>query len=101
MLNVLPNIFVLGLAALAALLLVLSRRSPPEKVAERLAAVRALALAVGVQSIHFPEEEATSLHERLGPSSACQHSALRFRHLQPVVARDPLPPGDSRRSDPN
>ena len=59
MLNVLPSMFVLGLAALAALLLVLSRRSPPENVAERLAAARALALAVGVQGVHFAEEAAT------------------------------------------
>ena len=64
--SVLPSMFVLGLAALAALLLVLSRRSPPEKVAERLAAARALALAVGVQSVHFAEEAATGFHERLG-----------------------------------
>ncbi|MEE8585747.1 MAG: hypothetical protein V3T83_12950 [Acidobacteriota bacterium] len=62
--SVLPSMFVLGLAAFAALLLVLSRRSPPEKVAERLAAARALALAVGVQSVHFAEEAATGLHER-------------------------------------
>ena len=56
----------LGPAALVALLLVLSRRSPPEDVAERLAAARALALAVGVQSVHFAEEAATGFHERLG-----------------------------------
>jgi hypothetical protein len=66
MLNVLPSLFVLGLAALAALLLVLSRWSPPEKVAERLAAAWALALTVGVQSVHFAEETATGLHQRLG-----------------------------------
>ncbi len=66
MLNVLPSMFVLGLAALAALLLVRSRRSPPENGAERLAAARALALAVGVQSVHFTEEAATGFHERLG-----------------------------------
>ncbi len=66
MLNVLPSMFVLGLAALAALLLVLSRRSPPENAAERLAAARALAVAVGVQSVHFAEEAATGFHERLG-----------------------------------
>ena len=66
MLNALPSIIVLGLAALAALLLVLRRRSPPEKVTERLAAARSLALAVGVQSVHFAEEAATGLHERLG-----------------------------------
>ncbi len=67
MLNVLPSIIVLGLAAIAALILVLSRRSPPENVTERLAAARSLALAVGVQSGHFAEEAATGLHERLGP----------------------------------
>ncbi len=66
MLNALPSIIVLGLAALAALLLVLRRRSPPENVTERLAAARSLALAVGVQSVHFAEEAATGLHERLG-----------------------------------
>lgn len=66
MLNVLPSMVVLGLAALAALLLVLSRRSPPESVAERLSAARSLALAVGVQSIHFVEEAVTGFHERLG-----------------------------------
>ncbi len=66
MLNVLPSIIVLGLAALAALLLVLSRWSPPENEAERLAAARALVLAVGVQSVHFAEEAATGFHERLG-----------------------------------
>ncbi len=66
MINVLPSMIVLGLAAFAALLLVLSRRSPPENVAERLDAARALAIAVGVQSVHFAEEAATGLHERLG-----------------------------------
>ncbi len=66
MLNALPSIIVLGLAALAALLLVLRRRSPPENVTERLTAARSLALAVGVQSVHFAEEAATGLHERLG-----------------------------------
>lgn len=66
MLNVLPSMLVLGLAALAALLLVLSRWSPPEAAAQRRAAARALALAVGVQSVHFAEEAATGLHVRLG-----------------------------------
>lgn len=66
MLNLLPSMLVLGLAALAALLLVLSRWSPPASAAERRAAARALALALGVQSVHFAEETATGLHERLG-----------------------------------
>lgn len=66
MLSLLPSIVVLGLAALAALVLVLSRRSAPDKVAERDGAARALALAVVVQGVHFMEEAATGLHERLG-----------------------------------
>jgi len=66
MLNILPSILVLGLAAFAALLLALNLRSPPERVAERLAAARALALAVGVQSVHFGEEVVTGFHEQLG-----------------------------------
>jgi hypothetical protein len=61
---VLPSIFVLGLAALAAVVLVQSRWSPRERLPERLAAARALALAVGVQSVHFAEEAATGFHER-------------------------------------
>ncbi len=64
MLSVLPSIVVLGLAAFAALLLTLNRPSPPEMVAERRAAARALAVAVGVQSVHFTEEAATGFHER-------------------------------------
>jgi hypothetical protein len=66
MLNVLPSLFVLGLAALAALLLVMSRWSPSENVVERLRAARVLALAAGVQGAHFAEEAATGFHERLG-----------------------------------
>jgi hypothetical protein len=64
MLSMLPSVVVLGLAALAAALLALGRRSPPENVAERLAAARALALAVAAQAIHFAEEAATGFHER-------------------------------------
>lgn len=63
----LPSILALGLAALAAALLARSRKSPPENVEERLTAARALAVAVGVQSVHFAEEAATGFHERLGP----------------------------------
>ncbi len=64
--NVLPSVVVLGLAALAALFLVLNRRSPPEKVEERRAAARVLALSVAVQGIHFAEEAATGFHQSLG-----------------------------------
>jgi hypothetical protein len=65
-LNLLPSIFVLGLAALAALHLALGRRSPPENMAERFAASRVLALATGLQAVHFAEEATTGFHERLG-----------------------------------
>ena len=64
MLSILPSIFILGLAALAAMLLVRSHPSPPENVAERHAAARALVFAVAVQGIHFAEEVATGFHER-------------------------------------
>jgi len=65
--SLLPSIFILGLAALAALILARSRRSPAENKSQRLAASRALALATGVQALHFAEEAATGFHERLGP----------------------------------
>ncbi len=64
--SLLPSIFVLGLAALAALTLARIRRSPPENVAQRSAAARTLAFATAVQSVHFIEEAATGFHERLG-----------------------------------
>lgn len=64
MLSVLPSIIVLGLAALAALHLTIRYPSPPENVAERLAASRALAGATGFQCIHFVEEAATGFNER-------------------------------------
>jgi hypothetical protein len=65
-LSILPSLFVLGLAALAALHLALNRRPPAENGAGRLAASRALMLALGVQSIHFMEEAATDFPGRLG-----------------------------------
>ena len=64
MLNLLPSVFVLGLAALAALALALGRRSPPDSAAERLAAAHAITLALVIQSIHFTEETVTGFHER-------------------------------------
>ncbi len=60
----LVSALVLGLAALAALFLAMSRESPPKKEAERRDAARALALAISVQGIHFAEETATGFHER-------------------------------------
>lgn len=66
LLSLLPTIFVLGLAALAAIGLAQTRRSPPENVAQRSAAARVLALALVVQGIHFTEEALTGFPERLG-----------------------------------
>lgn len=65
MLNLLPSMLVLGLAALIALRLVQARLSLPGMVAERRAAARVLAIAVVVQGAHFTEEAATDLPQRL------------------------------------
>ena len=65
MLSVVPSVLVLGLAALAALLLLRRRWSPPDKVGERNGAARALAVALAVQGLHFAEEMATGFHEAL------------------------------------
>lgn len=64
MLSLIPSTLALGLAALAAALLAQHRPSPPGHGAERIAAARALALAVAVQAVHFAEETATGFHER-------------------------------------
>jgi hypothetical protein len=66
MLSVLPSMFVLGLAALAALFLVVTRWSPPENSDERVATSHVLALCVLIQGLHFAEEAATGFHESLG-----------------------------------
>lgn len=64
--SLLPSILILGLAALAAVVLARSRPSRPEVVEERSAAARTLALATAVQAVHFTEELATGFPERLG-----------------------------------
>ncbi len=64
--SLLPSLFVLGLAAIAAVILARSRPSPPEKLAERSAAARVLVLATAIQAIHFTEEATTGFPERLG-----------------------------------
>ena len=64
--NVLAPLLVLVLAALTALGLALRRRSPPESALERAAAARALAAALGAQTLHFAEEWAAGFPERLG-----------------------------------
>ncbi len=60
----LVSVLVLTPVAIAALFLTLTRQLPLESKTARHAAARALALAVGVQSIHFAEEAATGFHER-------------------------------------
>ena len=62
----LPSVLVLGLAALAALLLTLNRSSPPEHGDERRAAARVLALCVAIHAVHLTEELSADFHERLG-----------------------------------
>lgn len=64
MLSLLPSIVALGLAAVAALVLALNRRSPPENVAQRSAAARALTFAVCIQALHFVEESVTGFNEQ-------------------------------------
>lgn len=78
MLSVLASIVVLGLAALTALVLALSRRSPRENVAERFAASRALSIALVIQSVHFTEEATTGFHERLGARLGLPGMPLTF-----------------------
>jgi hypothetical protein len=65
MISLFPSIFVLGLAALVAVLLVQNRHSPTGKAAERMIAAKALLIATVVQGIHFGEEAATGFHESL------------------------------------
>jgi len=64
--SLLPSLFVLGLAALAAVILARSRHSRSENLVERSAAARTLTLATAVQAIHFTEETVTGFPERLG-----------------------------------
>ena len=60
----LVSVVVLGAAALAAVFLAHTRPSPAQAGTARRRAARALALAVGVQSVHFAEEAATGFHHR-------------------------------------
>lgn len=64
---IVPSVIALGLAALAAVALTLTRRSPEDRTAERHSAARVLTLAVAAQGIHFVEEAATGFHQRFGP----------------------------------
>ena len=63
-LSIVPSVVALGLAAAAAAGLALRRRPWLENVAMLVNARRALALATGIQALHFAEEAATGFHER-------------------------------------
>jgi hypothetical protein len=64
MLSALPGLAVLGLAALAALVLAIVRKSSPDNVMQRRAASRALSIALAVQVLHFGEELLTGFYEK-------------------------------------
>ncbi|MDH3223576.1 MAG: HXXEE domain-containing protein [Gemmatimonadota bacterium] len=66
MVSTLPSATVLGLAALAALVLTARRRSPTERTVERRAAARVLTLTATLQAVHFLEEASTGFTDRLG-----------------------------------
>ncbi|MDX1396593.1 MAG: hypothetical protein R3195_19590 [Gemmatimonadota bacterium] len=61
----LPSIVVLSLIALYAGVLTARRGSPPEKASERVAASKALAVAVVAQGVHLAEEAVGDLPARL------------------------------------
>jgi hypothetical protein len=64
MLSLLPSAVFLGLAALAAVWLAVTRASPPEWTDRRRKAARVLAVAVCAQGAHFLEEAFTEFHVR-------------------------------------
>lgn len=64
MMSVLPSVLILGLVALAAGLLSPNRHSHAENSGARIAAARVLAVAVGIQAVHFIAEAATGFYER-------------------------------------
>lgn len=66
LLSLLPSLFVLGLAAIAAAVLARSRPSPAAGAVQRLAAANALAVTLVIQGGHFAEEASTGFPERLG-----------------------------------
>jgi hypothetical protein len=64
MLSLLPTAVFLGLAALAAARLAVTRASPPGWTDRRRKAARVLAVAVCAQGAHFLEETFTEFHVR-------------------------------------
>lgn len=78
MMNVLPSLLVLGLAAVAAAMLVRTRWSPPGNEVARRAAANALTVAVVIQAIHFVEEAATGFNVRLAELLGLPAMAFSF-----------------------
>ena len=78
MLNLFPSIAILGLVAVVALRLALSRPSRAEFSLERVIASRALGLATAVQSVHFVEEWATGFHVRFPALLGLEPMPLSF-----------------------
>jgi hypothetical protein len=64
--SLIPSLLVLGVAAIAAMGLAMSRPSPATHTSSRQAAARALIVALVVQGIHFGEEAITDFPARLG-----------------------------------
>jgi len=62
--SVAPSVVVLGLVAIVAVRLALSRSSPIEAVTERIVASTVLGITTAVQSAHFAEEWVTGFHAR-------------------------------------
>ena len=59
-----PSIAVLGLVAVAALILAIGRPSSANLVTQRTTASRMLAIATAIQAVHVVEEWATGFHVR-------------------------------------
>lgn len=76
--SIIPSIAILGLVALVALRLALSRPSRAEYSTERNIASRVLGLATAVQSAHFAEEWATGFHVRFPALLGLEPMPLSF-----------------------
>ena len=64
MISLLPSIIVLGIVALVAIRLAVTRRLDSGTSAERHTVAILFAIATAIQAIHFIEEAATGFHER-------------------------------------
>ncbi len=76
--SLIPSIAILGLAAIAALLLAMRRPSPAELSLNRAKAANVLALATAIQSVHFAEEWATGFHIRFPALFGLEPMPLSF-----------------------